>query len=79
LKETHCTCSPVFLTVIPQEKIFAADSFNQIVFNSENALLRNISTGNLFWLAERQHEVELKSVEQTIAYISVKPLANYYN
>ena len=78
-KETHCTCYPVFVTVIPQGKIFAADSFNQIVFNSENALLGNISTGNLFWLADRQHEVELKSVEQTIAYISVKSLANYYH
>ena len=78
-KETHFTCPPASVTVVPDGRICVADYFNKTVFNSEDNLLVDISTGNLFWLSYEQNVPELQYVDETVAYISVKCLANYYH
>jgi tetratricopeptide (TPR) repeat protein len=78
-KEAHFTCPPTSVTIVPEGRIGAADYFNKIVFDAENQLVTDISTGNLFWLSHEANIPSCEFVNQTIAYISVKPLANYYH
>lgn len=78
-KEPHFTCPPTSVTVVPEGRLYAADYFNKIVFNTENHVLADISTGNLFWLSDRENMSSCEYLDQTVAYVSVKCLANYYH
>ena len=78
-KQTQFTCPSTSVTVVPEGRLCAADYFNKIVFNADNHLLEDIATGNLFWLSHEQNVPEMEYLDQTVAYISVKCLANYYH